>query len=368
MEKALNNVRKNLFFLLVLLLINIFHSQKIFAATVKNPGANFVVTPNRDLTPNANPSHQNNLWILVNGGSQQIGLNIENKDDTDKNFIIVANTAYTGIDGQIHYDLIRPPVDRSLKYDFRAMFDDSEQKVTVAAKTKKSFTLNLKIPKDKNYQGQVLGAITVYQSIDQETLKKDKGTKIVNQFAIGFPVALNFGDQETEINSFEDPFALGKVEPGFNLRGGLAILAELRNTQPAQALNLNIDAKVTEVDKSTVLYRSRSQDIQMAPNSFYRYQINWTAKKGLRPGKYRLVMIIKVPGDLQKKYRLVKDFTITSSQARKFNEQVNIKPNYLWLYIIIGIFVLLLLLLFTFWFSRHQKIKQENSTRLYTDK
>ncbi|BDR57290.1 WxL protein host-binding domain-containing protein [Xylocopilactobacillus apis] len=328
-----------------------------YPLAVPTTGADFIVTPNHDLTPNSDSNRKNNLWINVKSVDQPLVFNIDNKSSDAREFLITANTAYTGIDGQIHYDLAVPRLDRTLVYNFRYFVQNNDQRVKVPAKTKKSFRLNLKIPDTESYHGQVLGAITVIELTKQDQTNNKGKTNIVNHFSIGFPVALNFGGSEIPVNSAETPFKIGTIQPGFGLRGGLAILTELRNTKPAQILDFNLDGKITAKGKNKVLFRSKQNLLAMAPNSIYNYQLYWTTKDGFKAGHYHLSLAIKVPGNPAKTYHLGKDFTVTPSQAEKFNRKIGIKPNYLWLYIIIAIIVLLLLLLLTFLISRHQRNK-----------
>lgn len=339
-------------------LMIVFTPATVLQAASESKAA-FIVTPNYQLTPNADLNHNNNLWIVVNQAKQQIGLNIENKSNNFQNFVLAANTAYTGIDGQIHYDRVNPPVDQSLTYRFRDLVSNNDQKVTVPPRTKKSFTFQLQFPDSATkYRGQVLGAVIAYQ-LNNDEKNSDKGkVGAVNRFAMGFPVALNFGGSEIAVNSLPSPFKLQTVQPGIGFRGGLAILADLRNFRPAQVLDFTIFSKIMPQNKNKVLYRSREFDRQMAPNSIYQHQVYWTAKKGLRPGKYRLVLTIEVPGNSLKTYRLSRNFTITSNEARKLNKKVGIKPNYLIYYIILFGLVLLLLLLLTFLVSRHFRKRQ----------
>lgn len=267
--------------------------------------------------------------------------------------MITATTAYTGVDGRIHYDLIDPKNDSTLFYDFRSLVKNNGQRVKVGAKEKKSFVLDLGIPEIKSYRGQILGAVTVYQLSDQEKIGKKTKAGVTNHFAMGFPVALNFGGEFVPVNSIDDPFKLDVVKPGFGLRGGLAILADLRNTKPVQCLDFEVDATVTPKGKNKVLFHTKQSGLQMAPNSIYNYQIYWNTKDGFRAGKYHLAMNIKMPGTPgPKTYHLKRDFTVTASDAKKYNAKVGIKPNYVWLYILVGVIVLILLLLLTYFLSR----------------
>ncbi|MGL5899859.1 MAG: hypothetical protein ACRCZW_09415, partial [Lactobacillaceae bacterium] len=54
-----------------------------------------------------------------------------------------------------------------------------------------------------------------------------------------------------------------------------------------------------------------------------------------------------------KTYRLSRNFTVTPNEAKKLNEKVGIKPDYLIYYIILAVLLLLFLLLLTFLISRH---------------
>lgn len=336
-----------------------FFTQPQQSKAASSMGAAFVVTPNHQLTSNADLSRKDNLWILVNQSQQQIGINIENKSNQTQNFIVAANTAYTGIDGQIHYDQVMPLLDKSITYRFRDLVAKNDLKITVPANTKKSFAIPLEIPDSAlKYRGQVLGAVTAYQLDDADRDSNQTKVGAVNHFAMGFPVALNFGGTQINVNSLPQPFRLQRVQPGIGFRGGLAILADLRNVQAGQFLNFTISGKIMAQGRQQVLYRSQEVNCQMAPNSIYQYQLYWTAKSGLRPGNYRLIMDIEVPGASRKNYHLVRNFTVSRNTAQKLNAKIGIKPNYLIYYLVAAGLGLICLLLVTFWLSRSLRKRQ----------
>ena len=70
--------------------------------------------------------------------------------------------------------------------------------------------------------------------------------------------------------------------------------------------------------------------------------ISW-GKKTLQSGEYHLKLTYKTNGGI-KSWVLNKDFTITNNDAAKYNKLAGVKPNYLWLYILLGILALAIIL------------------------
>lgn len=116
---------------------------------------------------------------------------------------------------------------------------------------------------------------------------------------------------------------------------------------------MSVDTKITQKDSEKVLYQSKTQDMQMAPNSNFNYPISLEGKP-LKAGNYRLSMKV-VSGE--NSWIFTKDFTIAKKLADNYNaKDVSIEKNHTVLYILIGVaFIILASLLIVLIFKRNKK-------------
>lgn len=99
----------------------------------------------------------------------------------------------------------------------------------------------------------------------------------------------------------------------------------------------------------------------MAPNSNFNYPISLNGEK-LKAGKYTLKLNAQAK---EGKWSFTKDFTISETDAKKYNSQdVSIKKDWTWVYILIGILLILIALFLIFFIIRRNRKKQEERRRL----
>ena len=104
---------------------------------------------------------------------------------------------------------------------------------------------------------------------------------------------------------------------------------------------MSVKAKVMEKGSREVLYQADKKDMQMAPNSHFRFPIPLNGQK-LKAGTYTLDMTAQ---SMNKTWHWTKDFTIDADLAKKLNQKdVTIETDYTWMYVVLGIGLLMIAL------------------------
>ncbi len=167
------------------------------------------------------------------------------------------------------------------------------------------------------------------------------GTLIKNKFSYTIPIQIGQrGNTDQDVK-----YSIGSVKPAATSTGKGAepgIKANVRNSTNGFIGSLNAKAVVTKKGdkKFKITNQSTAQDI--APTSNYNYSISW-GKKALQAGDYHLKLTYKTSNGVRG-WVLNKDFSINNADAAKYNKLAGIKPNYLWLYILLGILALVIIL------------------------
>jgi len=121
-----------------------------------------------------------------------------------------------------------------------------------------------------------------------------------------------------------------------------AVIAKVHNSTNSYPGQLSSKAVVTKKGDSKFKITDVKNNQSIAPTSSYNYQISW-GNKSLQAGNYHLKLTYKTAGGI-KSWVINKDFSITNNDAAKYNKLAGIKPNYLWLYILLGILALAIIL------------------------
>ena len=284
--------------------------------------------------------------------SEQQTLKVHMRNDTDNEVTVIpsVHAATTNINGVVEYGESNTKLDKTSPYNIEDIVKPTVEEVKIPAKGSTDLELKIEMPKD-GFDGILAGGITLKEKdATEESEKKNaqQGLAIENKYAYVVAVVL----QETDVK-IDSELKLGAVEPNqVNARN--VINANLQNTQAKYLNQLSVDTKITKKGESEVLYTSKKEDMQMAPNTSFVYPVSLNGEK-LKAGDYTLVMTAK---SMDKTWKFKKDFTIKADVAKELNEKdVTVKKDYTWLYIVIGI-VLVLSALVLIWFIIRKK-KQE---------
>lgn len=282
-------------------------------------------------------------------------IKVHMKNDTDKDVIVEAdvNAATTNINGVVEYGKSNNKLDKTAPYDISDIVKPKVKEIIVPAKGASDLEIGIKMP-IKPFEGKLAGGITLHEKEDptqkNKQEEKKQGLAIENKY--GYVLAILLQENKNEIPTKLD---LIKVYPSqVNARN--VINADLKNFSPDYINKLSVKTTISKKDKSDVLYSSKNDDMQMAPNTSFNYPIQLNGKK-LEAGEYRISMDAS---SSKKKWHFEKEFKIASDTARNLNQKdVTIKKNNPFWVIGIGIALLVLILAISlrYWDKKHEKKK-----------
>lgn len=274
------------------------------------------------------------------GQTEELKLLVINQASNTRKFKFDVNTAYTSDSGTLAYDKNKVS-DPDLKIKLRSLATPKSAVFSVPGNKTATLTFKVKIP-EKSYEGTIMGGVTVtpYKEKAKGTVSAN-GTLIKNKFSYSIPIQIKQKDSASP----EPKYSVRTIKPALvqGTKGQTqGINVNVHNSTNSYAGSLTAKAVVTKKgDKSFKIVKdANSQNI--APTTNFNMGISW-GKKSLQAGNYHLKLTYKAEGGL-KSWVINKDFTITNNDAAKYNKLAGIKPNYLWLYILLGILALAIIL------------------------
>lgn len=332
--------KQNRIIMLLLFLFAIITGSLSSINNAQAVSGGYALKPGGETTDNVNID-SGNYSITGNPGQKvELKLIVQNREDKTRKFNYVVNTAYTNESGQLAYNKSKV-TDPALKIQTKNTASPQKAVFGVPGNTAATLTFNITIPK-KSFKGTLMGAVSVspYGEKAKGTVSSN-GTVIRNKFSYAIPIQIHQNGADAE----EANYSVNYVKPGTVQSSSGAtpgVLANVHNSTNSYAGTLSSKAVVTKKGdkKFKITENKTSQDI--APTSNYNYSISW-GKKPLQAGSYHLKLTYKAAGGL-KSWVINKDFTITNNDAAKYNKLAGIKPNYLWLYILLAILALAIIL------------------------
>lgn len=348
----LKQKRKLISALIIFISIIGFTTKQVEASELK-----FSVEP---VIPENQKDNGHTYFDLNMKPKQKQTLKVHMRNDTDKEVVVIPSihTATTNINGVVEYGESNSQVDDTVQYKLEDLVKPAVKEVKIPAKNATDLELNVEMP-EAEFSGILAGGITLTEkdaeTEDTKEQDQEKGLAIENKYAYVVAIVLNESDQKVE-----SELKLTNVEAGqVNARN--AISATIQNTQPKYMNQLAVDTKIMKKGEKEVLYSSKKDSMQMAPNTSFAYPISLNGKK-LEPGKYTLTMDAT---SMKQTWHFNKDFEIKADVAKKLNKtDVSIeKANNLWLYIVFALLLLLILLLLILLFNKKKKEKQQADLR-----
>lgn len=342
MEALLMNIKKQMMMVISLVILGSW-SQAVAASEF-----NIAVEPQK---PSNQIDQKKGYFDLKVTPGQTQQLTIMLKNDTNKAVAIQPKiaTATTSASGVVEYGPSTNKKDKTLLYDMKDLVTTAK-KITIKADSSYALKLDVHAPKEA-FKGSVVGGITLEEDVD-----KTAETNAANGMAIDNRYAYVVGIQmRQDMKAVAPKLHLHDVEAAQrNYRN--VINATLQNSEPTYINQLKVEAKITKKGKSDVLYSSKKEMMQMAPNSQFAYPIALGDGKTLESGNYSLNMTAQ---SYDNKWKWSKDFTITDDEAATLNEKdVTVVKSYTSYYIIGGIIILLLIGLII-WLILRKKNKKE---------
>ncbi len=245
-----------------------------------------------------------------------------------------------------------------MKIQTRKQISPNKSVFKVPGSTTATLTFKVTVPKE-SYSGTLMGGVTVapYKEKAKGTVG-ESGTLIKNKFSYSIPVQI----RQKGADTVEPKYSVTTVKP--NLVNGSSgrtqgVLANVHNSTNAYPGALSAKAIVTKKGDKSFKITQLASNQQIAPTSNYDFSIPW-GKKTLQAGNYHLKLTYGTAGGI-KSWVIEKDFTITNNDAAKYNKLAGIKPNYLWLYILLGVLALAIILGLGIYLGRRNNNKGNNN-------
>ncbi|MBE9390443.1 DUF916 and DUF3324 domain-containing protein [Vagococcus salmoninarum] len=248
------------------------------------------------------------LNLKMNPGQEQIATaTIRNTSNQDITVLLSLNGARTNSNGGLEYGPNDFKADKSMAYDITDLIEVPKE-IQIAKNSEKDIEMTIKMPKVP-YEGIVTGGL---QMIEKDEGKEEvTSTTIINKVAYLFGITLQM--DETELKPQID---LQKVYPEqANFRN--AVFLDFANVVAMKVNGLMLDIEITNEGKEDVLFESKKNNMEMAPNTVMSYPVSFGGEKMLA-GKYTAHVLASAHGE---EWKWDSDFTITKEQADKFNQQ-----------------------------------------------
>jgi len=351
MKKVRSILIAFVFSLLAFISVGLVGTQTVNAAS-----GGYALKPAGESNDNVNISNGSYLITGDPGQTVDLKLMVMNQEGSKRNFLYMVNTGYTNDNGELAYNSAKV-TDPSLKIQTKNTATPQKSAFSVPGNTTATITFKITIPK-KSFKGTLLGGVTVtpYKEKAKGTVASN-GTLLKNKFSYSIPIQIH------QKGAAEDPAKLSirSVKPNRVIASSHpspGVIANVHNSQNEYLGNMDLKAVVTKKGDKGFKIVSTSTAQSIAPTSNYNYSITW-GKKALQSGNYHLKMTYKSKGGL-KGYILNKDFSITNDDAAKYNKLAGIKPNYLWLYILLAVLALAIILGLGVYLGRRNNNKNNN--------
>ncbi|MGC6768514.1 DUF916 and DUF3324 domain-containing protein [Enterococcus sp. LJL51] len=249
--------------------------------------------------------------LMIEPGKQQvIQIILRNLSDKEIDIKVDLNGAKTNSNGVVEYGPNEIESDPSLKYDFTDIVK-AQEIVTLPANGEMPVDFTITMP-EVSYDGLIVGGIQLQQIEKEEDETDTTGNKanIVNRYAYIIALVL----QETNVEIQPD-LVLNKVSASqSNYRNAIAV--NVSNVAPVFLKDLMMEVQISGSNNDEVLFEAKKSAMKMAPNSFMEFPVSMNGEQ-MKPGEYK-AKILATSGS--KKWEWTETFTISKSEADKFNQ------------------------------------------------
>ncbi|BDZ31576.1 DUF916 and DUF3324 domain-containing protein [Lactiplantibacillus sp. WILCCON 0030] len=286
---------------------------------------------------------------LTPGQNETLKATVYNETNRDIKVRVGIHTAWTNANGAIDYTNVPKSFDPSLQNPMSQISQlQGPKTITVPANSQKVVTTQVKLPKDTT-DGVILGG-WFFKRVDQKVTSTVKNANNIHS-AYAYVIGMKF-----TIGKVPAPkLVLGKLDAGtYNYHGG--IIVNLRNPKAVIVPNLKMNTKVTSLSSGKVVKQLKKDNVQMAPNTVYRYPM-LVGETKLKAGRYHIHMVVK---NSAHRWVFDRNFTITKAAAKQANAAVADQQGYnLWLLFGLGALAMLVLVLLVwlliYWLKRRRQ-------------
>lgn len=299
--------------------------------------ADFYVTPNLPKNQLADSENYFNV-LLAPHTKESLKLTLINAKNEPLTINVTAHTAYTNNNGVVEYGKDADTPDASLNWSIAALLA-TPGIVKLKANETKTIDITLTMPKEL-FSGVLAGGIRLQkvkgsegsEEVSEET-DKSQQLSIENEFAYVIGVVAR-----NEQESMSPDLTLLDVFPDqLNYRNVFS--ATIHNSMPTYVNQLTVEAKIKRKGSNDILYQTKKETMQMAPNSSLDLPIS-LAGDSFKGGSY-VAEISASSGE--NTWEWTKAFTVKSDEAKAFNQSdVTIDHSLKWWWIIPVVMISLL--------------------------
>lgn len=300
--------------------------------------------------PDNQINKQNTFFDLKMSAQKQQDLQATIYNSTNQEITVATaiHTAYTNKNGSVEYVVPTNKYDASLPAKMSDVVKIKGSKtVVVPAHGSKTIVAHVTMPKTL-FNGVTLGG-WYFKQVDQATGANAKGTVNVHN-VYSYVVGLKFSEGTLP----EPNVKLVKVTTGKrDYQWG--VFTELRNPSAVMIPNLKLHTIITDRNSGKKVKEVRASDLQMAPNSAFKYMVPLDTK--LPSGRYHVQMIVTSG---KHEWQLNQDFKLGQSVKQQSDQLVapnNHQATSWWLISVGALGMLLVILLIGWWFLRVRKTK-----------
>lgn len=291
-------------------------------------------------------------------GEQTVEVEIWNLTDQEIQVEAQIHSASTNKNGVIEYGETGNQPDDTLPYSMEELIT-CDNLVTVPANSTTMLELYIQMPEEE-YEGILAGGITLKLVEDEETEAADSADNLAIQNTYSYVIGIILRESEKEV---EPALVLNDISYD-KAAGASVISANIQNIMAAYTNNLEISAWITRKGTKGTLYQAFGENMRMAPNSNFNFQIDLKGKS-LNEGDFTIYITARTA---EKEWNWEKDFTVESGivyagETKVYEEK---STGYLWLIAVIpAIFLLAAVIVYRY--KKMLKIRRKYKKAIMKD-
>lgn len=341
----MKKIRNKILFCVVILIVCLGVSVRADDIDQSN---SFSISP---LNPDTNQPQSSYYNLKVKPSEKKtIKVRIFNSGEDDIEVNVEANNASTNDNGVISYTNVSDK-DPSLKIPFSNIATLKQKRVKVPKNSSTDVEIVIQMPKEK-YEGIILGGIRVSGVPQEKESSKNKPAVKAN---IAYSVAVLLAEDDKKIDPRMGLLGVEKVNKNYRNY----INAKLQNAAPRLIKELKVHARIYKKESTQLLYESQKSDMQMAPNSQFKFGVS-LENTPIQPGEY----VMEVTGEADgTPFSFKEDFKVTKEEAKSLNKNAiyvrETSTDNTWLYLIIGPLGFILVCIICYLLYRNKKIRKK---------
>lgn len=291
---------------------------------------------------------------LAPGETESLAVTLQNARSEAIQVAITPHTAYTNVHGVVEYGKDAEEVDPTLVHSLADLLETPEV-IDLAGNETKTIDIPLHMPKDA-FEGFLAGGLRIAEIGEEEETPEEsgEGVAIKNEFAYVLGVVVS----NTRDSVRPDLELLDVFADQLNYRNVFS--ANLQNVTPTFVNRMTVEATVQKEGENDVLYEATAEQLQMAPNSHFRFPISLEGDR-FQAGDY--VLRLKATTG-EEEWEWERPFTIAGETARSLNRQdVTIDSSLNWWMILAISMIVLIVMILLWYFVQKKNNKQQDQEK-----